>query len=145
MKDVLNLVQTTLDTLLGTAGVRVYWGRRAEITTDSNQSEYVIYSLESDQAEVSADGDVLFRMTRVAVQYYSQLRSTRTYTGRQSALDRMESIMQALRAAGFGTAVGWSEIGDVDDVGFSTFRSVYEIPRDAAVTPEDNDGETENG
>lgn len=132
MKDVLNLVQTTLDDLLDTAGVRVYWGLRAEITTDTNQTEYVIYTLESDDADVSADGDVLFRMTRVAVQYYSNLRNTRTYAGRQTALDRMESIMEALRSAGFGTAAGWEEIGDVDDAGFATFRSVYEIPRNTA-------------
>ncbi len=130
MKDVLNLVQTTLDTLLNSAGVRVYWGRRAEITSDANQTEYVIYTLESDEAEVSADGNVLYRMTRVAVQYYSQMRITRTYTGRQTTLDRMESIMEALRSAGFGTSAGWEEIGDVDDVGFATFRSVYEIPRE---------------
>lgn len=129
MKDVLNLVQTTLDNLLDTAGVRVYWGKRAEITSDTNQSEYVVYTLDSDDAEVSADGDVLFRMTRVAVQYYASQRATRTYDGRQAALGRMEAIMAALRVAGFGTAAGWEEIGDVDDVGFSTFRSVYEIPR----------------
>ena len=141
MKAVLNLVQTTLDNLLDAAGVRVYWGRRAEITSDANQTEYVVYTLESDDAEVSADGDVLFRTTRVAVQYYSQLRSTRTYNGRQATLDRMDAIMEALRAAGFGTSAGWQEIGDVDDVGFSTFRSVYEIPRDALKV---NDGETED-
>ena len=132
MKDVLNLVQETLDDLLDADGVRVYCGRRAEIAADPKQDEYVIYMLESDNAEVSADGDVLIRMVRIGVQYYSQQRITRTYAGRQAALDRMESIMRALRAAGFGTSTGWEEIGDVDDVGFSTFRSVYEIPRDAS-------------
>lgn len=131
MKEVLNLVQTTLDTLLADDGVRVYWGRRAEIAADSNQAEYIIYTLESDTAMISADGGLYFRNVSVALQYYTAMRITRTYAGRQNALDRMTDIMEALRSAGFGCSSGWNEIGDVDDVGYSTFRSVYEIPRES--------------
>ena len=41
----------------------------------------------------------------------------------------MDSIREAMREAGFGCSNGWMEIGDVDDVGFATFRSEYDIPR----------------
>ena len=130
MKDVLDLVQTTLDTLLITesSAVYSYWGRRAEIANDQAK-EYVIYSIESDDADVSADGDVIYRMMTVALQYYVKYAVARTYAGRQSACDRMDAIREAMRTAGFGCSGGWSEIGDVDDVGFATFRSTYDIPR----------------
>ena len=130
MKDVLDLVQTTLDTLLITesSAVYSYWGRRAEIANDQAK-EYVIYSIESDDADVSADGDVIYRMMTVALQYYVKYSVARTYAGRQSACDRMDAIREAMRTAGFGCSGGWSEIGDVDDVGFATFRSTYDIPR----------------
>ena len=130
MKNVLDLVQTTLDTLLITesSSVYSYWGRRAEIANDQAK-EYVIYSIESDDADVSADGDVIYRMMTVALQYYVKYSIARTYAGRQNACDRMDTIREAMRTAGFGCSGGWSEIGDVDDVGFATFRSTYDIPR----------------
>ena len=130
MKDILDLVQTTLDTLLITNSEKVYsyWGRRAEIKNDQ-ATEYVIYSIESDDADVSADGVLYYRMMTVALQYYVKYAVARTYAGRQSACNRMDAIREAMRTAGFGCPGGWSEIGDVDDVGFATFRSTYEIPR----------------
>lgn len=130
MKDVLDLVQTTLDTLLisGNSKVYSYWGRRAEISNDQ-ATEYLIYSLESDDANVSADGDVIYRMMTVALQYYVKYSIARTYNGRKNAMDRMDAVREAMRADGFGCSGGWSEIGDVDDVGFATFRSTYDIPR----------------
>ena len=128
MKDVLNLVQTTLDTLLvgESSAVHSFWGRRTEIDADSQATEYVIYSWQSDPAEVSADGKLYYRTATVALQYYIKFSIARTYDGRQTAADRMDSIMEAMRAAGFECANGWSEVGDVDDVGFATFRSTYE-------------------
>ena len=130
MKDILNLVQETLDALLIDSsgnGVHSFWGRRTEITPNDPAKEYIIYSFVDDQAEVSADGALYYRTTSVALQYYCKF-SRRTYAGRQAAADRMDSIMEAMRDAGFGCSNGWSEIGDVDDVGFATFRSIYEIP-----------------
>ena len=129
MKDILNLVQTTLDNLLITEAGTVYsfWGRRAEISAN-NETEYVIYSFEDDNAEVSADGELYYRTASVAVQYYIKYSTARTYQGRQTAADRMDAIREALRSAGFGCVGGWSEIGDVDDVGFATFRATFTIP-----------------
>lgn len=131
MKAVLDLVQTTLDTLLigETEKIYSFWGRRAEIDNDSS-SEYVIYSVTSDDADVSADGGVYYRRMSVTLQYYVKYSVARTYSGRQSACDRMDAIREAMRTAGFGCPGGWDEIGDVDDVGFATFRSEYEIPRE---------------
>ena len=128
MKAVLDLVQSTLDTLLLDqygAGVHSFWGRRAEI--DGKATEYIIYSWVDDQAEVSADGNLYYRTATVALQYYVKFAVARTYAGRQAAADRMDSIREAMRAAGFGCPSGWYEIGDVDDVGFATFRSEYDI------------------
>lgn len=129
MEDILNLVQTTLDNLLvgETEAVYSFWGRRAEISND-NETEYVIYSIDDDSAEVSADGELYYRTASIAVLYYIKYSIARTYAGRQTAGSRMDAIREALRSAGFGCSGGWSEIGDVDDVGFATFRSVYTIP-----------------
>ena len=129
MKAVLDLVQTTLDTLLldnNGQGVYSFWGRRFEIS--ANESEYIIYSWIDDSAEVSADGDLYYRTATVALQYYVKYAIARTYAGRQATADRMDAIREAMREAGFGCSGGWSEIGDVDDVGFATFRSEYSIP-----------------
>ena len=130
MNDILDLVQMTLDTLLvtETGAIHSFWGRRAEITNDQ-ATEYVIYTIDGDPADVSADGDVMYRMMSVSLQYYIKYSIARTYTGRKTAADRMDSIREAMRAAGFGCSGGWAEIGDVDDVGFATFRSTYDIPR----------------
>lgn len=128
MNDVLDLVQTTLDTLLVSDGVYSFWGRRAEIGKNDQTAEYIIYSIDSDSAEVSADGDLYFRTASVSLQYYVRYSIARTAQGRKDATSRMKSIMKAMRAAGFGCPTGWSEIGDVDGVGYATFRSSYEIP-----------------
>lgn len=130
MKDILDLVQTTLDTLLVGETEKVYsfWGRRAEIANDQ-ATEYVIYGIEDDSADVCADGDVMYRSMNVWLQYYVKFSVARTYSGRQTAADRMDAMREAMRAAGFGCSGGWAEIGDVDEVGFATFRSSYEIPR----------------
>ena len=130
MKDILDLVQTTLDTLLITETETVYsfWGRRTEVSND-NASEYVIYSVTDDDADVSADGDVMYRSMSVALQYYIKYSVARTYAGRHKAMDRMDAMREAMREAGFGCSGGWAEIGDVDDVGFATFLSTYDIPR----------------
>lgn len=129
MKDILNLVQTTLDTLLISQSESVYsfWGRRAEISNEQ-ETEYVIYSFEDDSAEVSADAKLYYRTALIAVQYYIKYSVARTYAGRQTAADRMDSIREALRSAGFGCTGGWNEIGDVDDVGYATFRATFSIP-----------------
>ena len=129
MNEIFDLVQSTLDTILSNDGIRVYWGRRAE-DGQANPTEYVIYDLDGDPAEVSADGDVLFRMTGVSLQYYIKYSVARTYTGRQQSFERMEQMMEAMRGAGFGCSGGWSEIGDVDEIGFATFRAEFEIPRE---------------
>ena len=128
MNDILDLVQTTLDTLLASEGVYSFWGRRAEIDQKAQTAEYIIYSIDEDAAEVSADGDLYFRTASVSLQYYIKYTIARTAAGRRSATARMKAIMKAMRAAGFGCPTGWSEIGDVDGLGYATFRSSYEIP-----------------
>lgn len=130
MSEILDLVQTTLDTLLATDGVRSFWGRRTEIDADPQATEYIIFDWENDGAEVCADGDCLYRVTGISLNYYQKFGIARTYAGRQAAMDRMESVMNAMRTAGFGCPDGWVEIGDVDQVGFATFRSEYDIPRE---------------
>lgn len=134
MNEILDLVQLTLDTLLAESGVYSFWGRRADVDANPNATEYIIYSIDSDQADVSADGDVMYRTMSVSLQYYVKYAIARTYSGRKATTDRMDAIREAMREAGFGCTGGWTEIGDVDDVGFATFRSEYEIPRLMDVT-----------
>lgn len=129
MNEVIDLVQLTLDTLLANDGVYSFWGRRAEIDNDPQKTEYIIYSISDDSAEVSADGDVMFRMMSVGLNYYVKFAIARTYAGRKNALNRMDAIREAMRKAGFGCSGGWFEIGDVDEVGYATFHSEYDIPR----------------
>lgn len=129
MNDVLDLVQLTLDTLLVENGVYSFWGRRVDVDANPQTQEYVIYSIDGDDADVSADGDVMYRMMEVSLQYYIKYAVARTYEGRSTATNRMDAIREAMRSAGFGCTGGWAEIGDVDDVGYATFRSTYEIPR----------------
>ena len=130
MNKVIDLVQETLDDLLAKDSVRIFWGRRSEIQGEASDAEYVIYDIQYDNAEVSADGNLYYRTMGVSLQYYVKFTTARTYEGRKSALARMQTIMQAMRSVGFGCMSGWVEIGDVDNVGYATFRSVYEIPHE---------------
>lgn len=129
MNEILDLLQLTLDTLLAESGIYSFWGRRTDVDANPNANEYIIYSIDSDQADISADGDVIYRRMYVSLQYYVKYAIARTFSGRKEVSDRMDAIREAMRKAGFGCPGGWSEIGDVDDVGFATFRSEYEIPR----------------
>ena len=131
MKDILDLVQETLDDLLVTETEKVYsfWGRRAEVDANSQATEYIIYTMTDDSADVSADGDVIYRSMSVSLNYYIKYSVARTAAGRRKAMDRMDDVREALRAAGFGCPGGWDEIGDVDDVGFATFYCTFEMPR----------------
>lgn len=124
MNEILSLVQLTLDTLLSPSSIHSFWGRRG----DDQGDEYVIYGWESDPPEVSADADVYCRIAQISVQYYIKYGKARTISGRKTATERMDGILAAMRSAGFGCPLGWAEIGDVDDVGFATFRADFEIP-----------------
>lgn len=128
MNEILDLVQITLDNLLSSLSIRSYWGRRAEIDTDENSDEYIIYEWESDPVEVAADAEIFYRIANISLQYYVKYAKARTYAGRKVTSDRMDSIMNAMRAAGFGCPDGWFEIGDVDEAGCATFRAEFEIP-----------------
>lgn len=136
MREVLDLVQSTLDSLLAGEGVYSFWGRRTDTESNPQATEYVIYSIEGDDAEVSADGMLYYRMMTVSLQYYIKYAVARTYQGRHLANDRMDAMREAMRGAGFGCSGGWAEIGDVDDIGFTTFRSEYDIPRLMIKNPE---------
>lgn len=129
MTDVLQLVQSTLDDTLETDAVRVYWGQRGEIDDDANRQEYIVYSLDSDDVMESADGGVVARRASIAVRLYVDQNRCRTYTGRSAWKTRTDAILLAMEAAGFLCAGGWSEIGDVDEVGFSTFLAIFDYAR----------------
>lgn len=127
--DVLELVQTTLDTALSSAAVRVYWGQRGDIDEDANKQEYIVYSQDSDDVLESADGQIVARTASIAVRLYVEQNYCRSYAGRSAWKTRTDAIILAMEAAGFLCAGGWSEIGDVDDVGFSTFLAIFDYAR----------------
>ena len=134
MNEILDLVQQTLDSTLSASQIHSHWGRRG----DDKGDEYIIYSWESDIPEVSADGTIYYRTAEISLQYYVKYVKARTYAGRLNTANNMDMILKAMRSAGFGCTGGWSEIGDVDDIGFSTFRAVFEI----AHIVEDDNGES---
>lgn len=133
MADVLQLVQTALDTVLAADGVRVYWGRRGEIDSGANKKEYVVYSQDNDSVTESADGGTLARTASIAVRYYIEQNACRTYAGRTSWKTRADVVLQAMTSAGFLCPTGWVEIGDVDDVGFVVFLAIFDYARIEAV------------
>ncbi len=133
MVDVLQLVQDTLDNALGADCVRVYWGQRGEIDPEAKKDEYAIYSQDDDSVLVSADGDIVARTASVAVRLYIEQAKCRTYAGRQAYRSRSVAILNAMSAAGFLCGDGWSEIGDVDDIGFAVFLAIFDYARVEAV------------
>lgn len=128
--DVLQLVQETLDNSpLGSAGVRVYWGRRGDIDPGAKTDEYVIYTQDNDSVTEFADGGVIARTADIAVRYYLALALCRSHAGRRLHTERVNQIHTALIGAGFLCPSGWAELGDIDDVGFAAFLGVYEFAR----------------
>ena len=127
--DVLQLTQDTLDDLLGSAGVRSYWGQRGEIDSGAKTDEYIVYSQDDDPITESADGETLARTASIAIRYYIDQTVRKTYNGRVAYTERVNSILIAMTNAGFLCPSGWMEIGDIDDVGFTVFLAVFDYAR----------------
>ena len=123
MTDVRALIQTALDTALNGA-VYVFWQRRAEITGDTNPDEYIVYTLGGDYNRAFADNQPLVQEADVTVRYYYRYEKADTAEGRTLVKNRENTIITALRGAGFSCPSGASDAGDVDEVG--CFTSVIE-------------------
>lgn len=128
--DVLQLVQETLDNSpLGSAGVRVYWGRRGDIDPGAGVNEYIVYVQEDDSVSESADGKILARTATIAVRYYLSIALARTAAGRRQATERVNLIHGSLAMAGFTFPSGWVDLGDIDDADYSVLVGKFEFAR----------------
>jgi len=138
MTDIQTLVQTTLDTALAGA-VYAFWQRKAEIESDPNPDEYVVYTLGPDKGKAFADNSPLLMEADVTVRYYYRYELIDTATGRTIVKNRTNQILTALKGAGFSCPGGFFDAGDVDEVG--CFTSVCECSYGRASYPYHLNGE----
>jgi hypothetical protein len=123
MPDIRALVQSTLDTALAGA-MYVFWQRRTEIDSDTNPDEYIVYTLGGDYKRIFADDEPLTKEADVTIRYYYRQEKANTPAGRALVKSREQTILTALKNAGFFCPAGAMDAGDVDDVG--CFVSVIE-------------------
>ena len=123
MTDVRGLIQTALDTALNGA-VFVFWQRKAEIEEDPNPSEYIVYTLGGDYNRAFADNAPIVQEADITVRYYYKYEKLDTAAGRALVKSRENTILTALKGAGFSSLGGFFDAGDIDEVG--CFTSVAE-------------------
>lgn len=128
--DISRLVQTTLDNALSASLIKVHEGRRQEIATDSNPREYVVYTIAADSVETHANGSVIARTADIYVNYYINEAIAYKNEGKQQRKEAIGQIMSGMTAAGFECADGFSEVGDVDLAGFSTWGATFSYSRE---------------
>lgn len=122
-------VQSTLDTALTTDRVYVHWQKKAEIPGDTNPDEYIVYTMGGDYDRVFADDEPLVKEADVTLRYYYRAEKLDTNAGRTAIETRQESILAAMKSAGFYTPSGFFDAGDVDDIGFLTSVSEWNYAR----------------
>lgn len=122
---ILTNVQTILDTLLFPDDVYSYWQTYQQISGDANPDEYVVFTFDGLDSVTYADNSVVSENATVTVRYYYSPSLLSTATGRNKVLERMDSIVAAMRDGGFGTSTGFYDVGDVDDVGKNTAICVF--------------------
>ena len=123
MTDIRAIAQTALDTALNGA-VYVFWQRKAEIANDPNPSEYIVYTLGGDYNRKFADNVPIAKEADVTVRYYYKYEKLDTSAGRALVKAREETLLTALKGAGFSSLGGFFDSGDIDEVG--CFTSVAE-------------------
>ena len=115
---IIDTIQTTLDTLLYSEGIFVFWNQFREIQ-GVDQSEYVVYTQSDSPTGIMADDKPLTREIGVTVKYYYDSNLETNKAGRTSVYARASDILNAMEDAGFETTTGVMFMGDLDDVGKS--------------------------
>lgn len=115
---ILDDLQRTLDTLLYPYKIYVFWQRKTEVK-GANPDEYVVYTLDGDEAEY-ADDKPIIRNGNIAVRYYYRDTLLATAIGRTTIKNRIKSLVNTLQIAGFSIPYGAYDLGDIDDIGFGT-------------------------
>lgn len=137
MIDIIQLTQTTLDSVLAAIPLHSFWLRRKEIEEDPNPDEYIVYTVDEHEPNDGADGKILIYKSYVTVRYFCR----DSWIGDSSKYavikNRMSTIRSALIGAGFDCSSGWQDAGDVDGISFQTFVLTAEYSEvDRGITPE---------
>ncbi len=128
MSDIRGLVQTTLDTELSGA-MFVHWQLRVEIQSDPNPNEYVVYTLGGDNDSAFADNEPLVKSADVTLRYYYRKEKLNTHAGREAVKSRENSMLTAMKTAGFYTPSGFFDAGDIDGIGYMVSVSEWSYAR----------------
>jgi len=130
MTDVIQLIQTTLDTAftppqVGTTpsppSVKTFWLSRRDIDAETNGNEYIVYSVEERVPEAGADGGELIFRSYVTIRYFVQCGLIGDNASYATIKTRMNTARTALYNVGFDISSGWRDVGDVDAIGYETF------------------------
>lgn len=111
--------QAALDAVLAPDKVYSHWQRKQSVKGES-PDEYVVYTVDSDNPNLRANGGVFAKTAGLAVRYYHSFGLDATSTGRESVDARERQIAKALHDAGFAVTAGPFDLGDIDEVGFNT-------------------------
>ncbi|MPM44576.1 hypothetical protein SDC9_91255 [bioreactor metagenome] len=120
MSTVRSLVQSTLDNAVLSAGVHSFWQKKNEIKNDTNPDEYIVYTFDGAENGVFADNEPLMKRKDITLRYYCREEKIETEAGRAAVEGRIETILAAMKAAGFVTSTGAFDAGDIDDIGYMT-------------------------
>ena len=120
MIDIIQLVQSSLDTELNRIPIRSYWMQRQELDDDQNPDEYIVYTAVEHEPEAGADGKGLIYRSYVTLRYF--VRESWIGSGEKYHLIRqhMNAIRTAMIKNDFDCG-SWQNVGDVDGISFTTF------------------------
>ncbi len=110
------------DELFEKHGVNTYYGKKSG---SPNQKEFIVYTQDSNELDTIATEDIETRNTAITLRYYIKDTEVVTAVGRKKLFDRTNQIMYAMKAAGFLTSSGFSDVGDIEDMGFSTHVATF--------------------
>lgn len=112
-------LQQTLDTLLYKDGIYSFWQKKQEVTgLEVNQNEFIVYTLILNAQQSYADNKANVLQNTATVRYYYNENYLLSVEKMDIVFNREKSILDAMSKAGFTTVTGFSEVGDVDGIGF---------------------------
>lgn len=127
--DIRELVQQTLDGALYDSGIYSYWNTRVDVNGPNDPDEYIIYSKADDTGEEFANNQMLDRTATIDIIYYASERLYSTSEGRKKIFERINSIIEAMKEAGFRCPFGENDLGDIDEIGYTAILISFEYWR----------------
>ena len=120
MIDVVQLIQSSLDTELNSIPIRSYWLQKQDLDDDRNPDEYIVYTVDEHEPEAGADGEGLIYKSYVTLRYFVR----ENWIGSSEKYHLIRQHMNVIRFAMLknGFEIGsFQNVGDVDGISFATF------------------------